>query len=466
MLSLSQSSPRLGRREFMRIGSLGLGGFSLGGFSLPQLLQAREKRPSFVRDKTIVFLFMQGGPSQLETFDPKPDAPVEIRTATDIIPTNVPGLMFGSTFENLAQRANRMTVVRSYVPGDSKHDIKPIVSDVTNRASLGATYARLAGTNHPTSGLPRSVFLNPRSVDNDTAGGTDKFGKFADPGQLGAGYAPFVPGGGGPLQDSMKLKLDRTRLDDRRSLLAQLDDLKRTVDVGGAIEGLDKFQQQAFQVLLNGAGDAFDLTKEDARTIARYDTAPLVTPNQIDKTWTNYPRYVDHNRSLGKLMLLTRRLIEAGVGFITVGTDFVWDNHADRNNAGVVEGMKYAGLAFDHAVSNFLDDLEARGLSEKVLLVCCGEIGRTPRINARGGRDHWGNLGPLLLIGGGMPRGRVYGGSTPDGADPAFDPVTPRNLISTILNTAFDGAQMRLDPGVSNDLLRLVTENEPIAGLM
>ncbi len=466
MLSFSQTSPRVGRREFLRLGSLGLGGFSLGGMTLPQLLQAREQRASFVRDKSIVFLFMQGGPSQFETFDPKPDAPVEIRTATDVIPTNVPGLAFGSTFQKLARQADRMTVVRSYVPGDAKHDIKPIVTAVTNKASLGATYARIAGTNHPLSGLPRSVYLNPKSVDAQCRGGTENFGKFTDPGQLGAGYAPFIPGGGGPLQESMKLKLDRGRLDDRRSLLTQLDDLKRTADVGGAIEGMDKFQQQAFQVLINGAGDAFDLSKEDPRTIARYDTAPLVTPSQISKSWNNYNQYVDHNRSLGKLLLLTRRLIESGVGFITLGTDFVWDNHADKNNAGVVEGMKYCGLAFDHAVSNFLDDLEARGLSEKVLLVCCGEIGRTPRINARGGRDHWGNLGPLLLIGGGMPRGRIYGGSTADGGDAAYDPVTPQNLISTILNTAFDGSQMRLDPSVSNDLLRMVTENPPIAGLV
>lgn len=461
MLSLGLNSHRLGRRNFLRIGSLGL-----AGLSLPQLLQARARNSAFVRDKAIVFLFMQGGPSQHETFDPKVDAPVELRTATDVIETRVRGLRFGATFPKLAARADRLTVVHSYVPGDAKHDIKPVVSEATNNASLGAMYARLAGTTDVRTGLPTSVCLDPNSVKVGAGGGTDKFGKFNSAGSLGASYVPFSPGGGGPLQDAMKLSLPRGRLDDRRSLLGQLDDLKRSFDSGGSIEGMDKFQQQAFQVILNGAADAFDLSKEDPRIVAEYDTEPLVRPNQIDKKWTNYERYCHHNRTLGKLLLMSRRLVEAGVGFITISTDFVWDNHADKNNCGVVDGMQYAGVAFDHAVSRFLDDLEERGLSEKVLLVCCGEIGRTPRINARGGRDHWGNLGTLFMAGGGLPRGRVYGQSTPDGGEPAVDPVSQQNVIGTIMHTAFDVPQLRLATGMPSDLLRIATGYEPIPGLV
>lgn len=461
MLSLGSNSSRFGRRDFLRIGSLGI-----AGMSLPQWLQARQRNAHFVRDKSVVFLFMQGGPSQFETFDPKIEAPVELRTTTDVIETRVPGLRFGSTFQKLADRADRLTVVHSYVPGDSKHDIKPVVSDATNKASLGAMYARLAGTTDLRTGLPTSVFLNPASLSATEGGGTDKFGRFNDAGQLGASYVPFSPGGGGPLQQSMKLSLPRGRLDDRRSLLGQLDDLKRTFDSGGSIEGMDKFQQQAFQVILNGAADAFDLSKEDPRLVAEYDTEPLVRPSAIDKKWNNYERYCHHNRTLGKLLLMSRRLVEAGVGFVTITTDFVWDNHADKNNCGVVDGMKYAGVAFDHAVSRFLDDLEERGLSEKVLLVCCGEIGRTPRINARGGRDHWGNLGPLFMAGGGLPRGRVVGQSTPDGGDPAVDPISQQNVIGTIMHTAFDVPQLRLATGMPSDLLRLATGYEPIPGLV
>ena len=464
MLDLGLSSPRCGRRTFLRVGSLAaLGGY--GPFSLPDLLWAGALAPGgVVRDRAVVLLHMQGGPSQLETFDPKPQAPVEMRPATDAVATRVAGLSFGAGFPKLAARADRLTVVQSFVPGDASHDIKPVVSAATGKASLGAIYGRVAGTTHPTSGLPRSVWLNPVSIAADAEKPAAQFGNYADPGLLGAGYAPFSPGSGGPLQEAMRLSLPRARFDDRRSLLASLDGLRRTVDAGGTIEGLDRFQQQAFQVIVNGAADAFDLAQEDPRVVARYDTAPLVTPDQIDRKWRNYEKYVSHAKSLGKLMLMARRLVERGVGFVTVSTDFVWDNHADSNNCGVVEGMRYCGLPFDHAVSNFLDDLEARGLADKVLLVCVGEIGRTPRLNARGGRDHWGNLGPLLMAGGGLPRGRVYGRSTRDGGEPQSDPVTQRDLVWTLLHALFDVGRVRLIPGMPTDLLR-TAEARPIAGL-
>src|SRR5207253_7298570 len=136
--------------------------------------------------------------------------------------------------------------------------------------------------------------------------------------------------------------------------------------------------------------------------------------------------------------LLARRLCEAGAGFVSVVTNFVWDMHADNNNAPPAEAMPYVGRPFDHAVSALLEDLEARGLSDQILLVCCGEMGRTPRINRNGGRDHWSRLAPLLLYGGGMRGGRVVGQSTKDGGEPVGDNLTPKNLISTILHTVFD----------------------------
>lgn len=463
MLDVSICNRRFDRRAMLRVGALG--GFScLAGFSLPDLLRAGALGlGSVVRDRSIVLLHMQGGPSQLETFDPKPQAPVGVRTATDVVATKLPGVYFGDTFQRLSRLADRMTIVRSFVPGDATHDVKPVVSDATGKASLGAIYGRVAGTTHPRTGLPTSVWLNPKSVESKSGEAASQFGRYNDPGSLGAAYAPFVPGAGGPLQKAMQLNLARARFDDRRSLLASLDGMRRTIDAAGTIEGMDRFQQQAFDVIVNGAADAFDLSKEDPRVVARYDTAPLVTPEQIDRKWNNYDRYVDHGRSLGKLMLAARRLVERGVGFVTVTTDFVWDNHADVNNCGVVEGMRYCGLPFDHAVSNFLEDIEARGLSDKVLLVCVGEIGRTPRINARGGRDHWGNLGPLLMAGGGLPRGRVYGNS--DGGEPLNDPVSQRDLVGTLLHTTFDVGRLRLVPGMPSELLR-TAEAAAIKGLI
>lgn len=481
MLTLGDFAPRTGRRNFLRIGSLALGGTSCGALSLADLFQAqaaaagqrdgsRSPKPNFsglngiVKDKAIVFLHMQGGPSQFETFDPKMSAPVEIRSATGEIATRVPGLTFGSTFSKLAERADRLTIVRSFVPGNANHDVKPIVSAATHEASLGAMYARVAGTTRAATGLPTSAWVNPTAIDSTERKPTLSFGKFNDPGRLGAGYAPFVPGSGGPLQQAMRLSMAPHRLHDRRELLGQLDVIKRKIDADGGLVGMDRFQEQAFDVILKGAADAFDLKNEDPRMIERYDTAPLVSPGSIDKKWNNYKEYVTHGKSLGKLLLMARRLVEHGVGFVTVSTDFVWDNHADSNNAGVEEGMRYCGLPFDHAVATFLDDLAARGLSDKVLLVCCGEIGRSPRINKKGGRDHWGNLGPLMLAGGGMPAGKVIGQSARDGGTPQGDPVTQENLIGTIFNTVFDVGRLRLIPGMSTDLLR-TAESRPIVGV-
>ena len=134
----------------------------------------------------------------------------------------------------------------------------------------------------------------------------------------------------------------------------ELDRIRRTVDVRGQADGLDKFQEQALDTILRGVADAFDLSKEDPKVVARYDTAPLIRPDDVDKKLNNYKFYVDHTQTLGKLMLLSRRLCEAGCRFVTVTTNFVWDNHADVNNAGVEEGMKYCGVPFDHASSAFL----------------------------------------------------------------------------------------------------------------
>ena len=164
-------------------------------------------------------------------------------------------------------------------------------------------------------------------------------------------------------------------------------------------------------------------------------------------------------------MLLSRRLCEAGCGFVTVTTNFVWDMHADVNNATVEEGMRYMGTPFDHAMSAFIEDVEARGLSDDILLVCCGEMGRTPRINARGGRDHWGNLAPLMVSGGGLQMGQVIGQSARDGGTPRTEPIGIRNLIATIMGTLFDVSELRIAQGVPPEVARAASTWEPIPGL-
>jgi hypothetical protein len=449
-----------GRREFLRVGGLGL-----GGLALPSLFaKAGAKLESAgkpLTDKSVIFLFLHGGPSQIETFDPKMAAPAEIRSATGEVKTALPGITFGGSFPKLAKIADRIAVVRSFTTGDANHDIKPVVGKDSFGANLGSAYASVAGGNHPDTGMPTNVLLFPRSVNPAAQAGQMGFGKFGSSGPFGTSTVPFQPDGEGSLKKDMKLALPLDKLGDRKLLLAQLDRAKLSVE---SADGLDSTREKAFSVLIGGVGDAFDLGKEDPKTIARYDTEPLMNVEKIDKKWNNHKNYADNARSMGKLLLLARRLCERGAGFVTVTTNFVWDMHADVNNATMVEGMSYMAPPLDHAVSAFVEDLRQRGLEDKILLVVCGEMGRTPRINGKGGRDHWGGSAPLLLAGGGLKMGQVIGQSTRDAGMPATEPVRNKHLISTIMHTLFDVGKLRITQGVSREMLQL-TDHEPIPGL-
>jgi Protein of unknown function (DUF1501) len=468
MLSIFDHRPGYSRREFLRIGTLGL-----GGLSLPHLLGARGlaagSKP-ITTGKSVIFLFMFGGPSQFETFDPKMGAPDGVRSVNGEVGTSLPGVTFGSLFPQLGQRANQLAVVRSYVPGRevSNHLIYPIVHRTeTLGASLGALYSRMAGMTNPANGMPTNAALFPPSVDASCRPVRMDFGNLLATGPVGTAFAPFVPGGSSTLQENMRLNIDRNRLDDRRQLLRQLDGIKRQIDASGTMDAMDRIQSQAFEVILRGAAEALDLSREPAQVIARYDTAGLVRPETINRRWTeSYPKYIDHGKTLGKLLLLARRLCENGCGFVMVNTGFVWDMHGVAGvHAGVAEGMRYVAPPFDHAVSAFLDDVEARGLSDKILLVMCGEMGRTPRLSELAGRNHWGALGPLVLAGGGLPMGQVIGHSTANGGEPADNPVTRRQLIGTIMHTLFNVAELRLRPN-TGAVAKLIVDSQPIPQLI
>lgn len=462
MLSIGEFGARYGRRDFLRIGSLGLGGLTLGHLLG---LESRAATAGLASGRSVVFVFQHGGPSQVETWDPKMEAPSEIRSATGEVATRLPGITFGGTFPKLAALADQLSIVRSFQTGDGNHDIKPIVGRDSFGANLGSLYSRVVGTNRPDSGMPTNVALFPQAVDASTGPAVDQFGKFDATGQFGSVFAPFIPGSGGEAQQNLKLQLPMERVGDRRSLLSGLDQVKWNFE-RQASAGIDKVREQAFSTILGGVAEAFDLSKEFPATVARYDTAPLVRPDEIARHWNNYSRYVDNAKSLGRLMLLARRLCEAGCGFITVTTNFVWDMHADVNNATVEEGMRYMGTPFDHAISAFIEDVAARGLSDRILLVCCGEMGRTPRINSRGGRDHWGNLSPLLLSGGGLKMGQVIGQSTRDAGSPLTEPVSNRHLIATIMHSLLNVNELRVTPGVPLEIARASAEWDPIPGLL
>ncbi len=446
MLTFWDNDNHLRRRDFLKIGGFGLTGLSSG-----QLAKANEK--SVLSGKSVVFLFLHGGPSQVETFDPKPNAPKEIRGPLGTVQTKLPGVLFGSPFPKLATHADKLTIVRSYVPGDANHDIKPVVSRTTSGANLGSLYCSVAGISHPEKAIPRNALLFPRAVDPSLQAGVMQFGKFDATGPFSPSLSPVQPGAGSGLMQDLKIKLPRERLDDRLALLQSLDKVRWAIEDTLRSETTDKSREMALLALMGGLADALDLSKEDPKTIAKYDTASQIQVDSINKKWNNHKNYADNAKSLGKLLCLARRMCERGTGFVTVTTNFVWDMHADSNNATIEEGMGYMAPPLDHAISAFLEDVKSRGLEDQILLVVCGEMGRTPKINGKGGRDHWGNLGPLLLAGGGFPMGQVIGQSKADASSPSSEPVTQGMVVSTVMQTLIDYPKLRLQPEIAREVL-------------
>jgi hypothetical protein len=280
------------------------------------------------------------------------------------------------------------------------------------------------------------------------------------PGDLGPSYAAFDPSGGAQLKKDFQLKIPESRLEDRRQLLAQLDGVKRQVDASGLMDGLDRFQQQAFDVITRGVAGAFDLAGEEPATVARYDTSKLFRREDVT-------RWYDMHRSsnlLGKQLLLARRLCEAGCGFVTV-SDCGWDMHANGNSPKNMANLPPLTSQVDHAVAAFIEDIHERGLDDKVLLVITGEMGRTPRRNKDGGRDHYPNLTTLAFAGGGLKMGQVIGQSDRLAAQPASERYTPRHLLATIVHTLLDVGEVRVRSGLGK-VAGVLTEGEPIPGLL
>jgi uncharacterized protein (DUF1501 family) len=386
------------RRDFLRVGALGL-----GSLTLPALLSARATaaaagRP--VKDTAVVWLWLGGGATHVETFDPKMTAPSEYRSVTGEVPTSIPGVSLGGTLPRIASVADKMAFVRSFAHTNSGHgggthyvmtgyDNRMIDNGgVPSRPSLGSIMSRVRGASHPVTGIPTYV-----RIGNITAGG---------PAFLGTAYGPFDQDG--QARKSMSLALPAERLNNRRDLLSSLDSINRNIDASGAVEGMQKFEQQAFNLVFGSASEAFDIRKEDPKTIERY------------------------GQGLGAQMLAARRLCESGCGFVTVSYGG-WDMHGQ-----IANGMKSRSPQLDQAVSAFVSDVHERGLAERILLVITGEFGRTPRVNRNAGRDHWAPLSTLALAGGGLKMGQVVGDSAPKVDVPKTTPVTPQDLMATIFH--------------------------------
>lgn len=387
------------RRDFMRVGGLGLGG--MAGLTVGDMLRRQAQGAEGpTADKSVIWLWLSGGPTQVETFDPKMTAPAEYRSVTGEVQTVLPGVTLGGNFERMAQVADRMAFVRSFAHTNSGHGggTHYVMTGYDNRLAdngavadrpfPGSIVSRVRGTNHPTTGLPTYVRLG---------------GIYADgPAFLGTAFGPFDPGG--EARRNMTLTVDRTRLDSRREMLTGIDNVKREVDRSGLMDGLDSFDQQAFDLILSRAQQAFDLKYEDPRVVDRYGTG------------------------LGQQLLQARRLCESGVGFVTLNHGG-WDMHGS-----IKQEMDRRGPEVDRAVAALVEDLDQRGQLDNVLLVISGEFGRTPKINGSAGRDHWAPLSTLAFAGGGLQMGQVVGESAEKVDVPKTTPITPQDLMATIFH--------------------------------
>ncbi len=452
------------RRDFLRVGSLGL-----GGMTLANLLSVRARASELglaVKDRSVVFLFLQGGPSHIELFDPKMSAPSDYRSIFGEVPTTHAGITFGGTFPRLAKMAHKFSIVRSFASGNSGHTYRDVASGRNSlRATPGALYSRVVGTTHPRTGMPSNVLVKPEAVDAELElkrnFETGALPTLTDPGMLGESHRAFDPASGGPLVENMELRIPAARFADRRTLLAKLDSARAVAESAAARFRANEFREQAFDVIARGAASAFDLSDEDPRVVAEYDTSNLFRNEDVQK-WGDMRRATN---LLGKQMLLARRFCEAGCGFVTV-SDCGWDMHSNGNSPKGLGGMKYLGPQVDHAVAAFIEDVERRGLSDKILLVVTGEMGRTPRINKNGGRDHYGNLTPLLVYGGGLKMGQVIGRSDAKATEPATRRYGPGHLLATMMQSLFDIGELRLLRELSSDVSTVITEGEAIRELV
>ncbi len=394
--------PQLTRRILLKSMSL-----TVGGLSVANLLRARATAsPDRSRATSAIFVTMGGGASQFETFDPKPDAPVEYRGEFRAINTALPGVQFCELLPKLAAMADRLAVVRSIHHEQASHIAEHIVEtgyDLINVAnsrigdmpSMGSVISRMRGVG--ASGIPGYVSI-PRHHG------------YSSPHWLGAQHQFFAVDSD-PNQEPFTInnlalsdKLNVDRLKDRRDLQSSLNQTQQVVDRSGAAAAIDQFSQQAFDLITGDrARRAFDIQTEDPRIRDRYG-----------------------RNTFGQRLLLARRLIEADVPFVTVRMGD-WDDHDDLANR-----MKQRGPMFDTGMSALIDDLRSRGLERDVLVIGMGEFGRTPRINAKAGRDHFPAVNSIVLSGGNYRMGQVIGATDRIAAQVTQAPYRPQNVLAMV----------------------------------
>lgn len=394
------------RRHFISIGSLVFGGYSIG---LPSILKAENALAS---RKNIINVFLAGGPSHVDLWDLKPDAPSEIRGLFKPISTNVAGIEICEVFTNLSKRMDKCSIIRSIVNSHGDHAAfqcmtgwKPdSLKNIGGRPSIGSVVSKLHGSKDPS--VPAYIGLaEPTQHLPWSDAGTGGF--------LGQTFSPFKPSG-----DSIKdmtLHIDSNRLYDRKNLLLQLDGLKQKMDFNSKFSSYDKYVEKSFEILTDSKLlQALDLSGVPKDVLDKYgDGKPY--KYQYDGATTNNSQ-----------LLIAKRLLQAGARMVSLSYGR-WDSHGD--NFGLI---KDHGSKLDQCLSALMDDLEQSNMLDNTLVIVWGEFGRTPKINKDAGRDHWPQVNSALLFGGGLRHGQVIGSTNRLGEYAQDRPVDFQEVVATL----------------------------------
>ena len=407
------------RRSFLRVG-----GLAVGGLTLSRLLRAESAAGVNHSNKSVIMIYLPGGPPHQDMFDLKTEAPSEIRGEFKPIKTKVSGIEICELLPGIAQRMDRLAVIRSLVGAKDRHESFQCLTGrlrdnqpAGGWPELGSVLSKLRGPRNVT--VPPFVGLSPRMKHRPYNNGK--------PGFLGPAHAAFQPNGDG--RDDLVLgDVTVDRLENRRQLLGAIDGMRRQADHSIYVQGAGALQEQALGVLTSSnLAEALDLSREDPRTVERYGKGTEKVQGDAA------PR-------LNQQFLMARRLIEAGVRCVTLSYSF-WDWHG--NNFSLAR-QNLPDL--DQAVSALVDDLHDRGLDQDVTVIVYGEFGRTPRINKNSGRDHWPNVACALLAGGGMRTGQVIGSTDRFGGEAKDRPVHFQEVFATLYhNLGIDAQHVTVD---------------------
>ena len=433
------------RRSFLKVGGLASGAF--GSVTLADLMRAEAGSPRKNSEKAIINIFLGGGPPHQDMWEIKTEAPSEIRGEFSPISTSVPGIQIGECFPKLAGMMDKLAVIRSVVGCSGGHDAfqcfsgwnRNSLQSIGGRPSIGSVLSRIHGPSDPS--IPASVALAAKTSHVP-------WSEPGAPGFLGAAHQPFRPNGGG--MENLTLNgVTLDRLQNRGQLLTSLDNMKRTADATGMMDGVDAFTSAAFGVLTSSKlADALDVSKEPEEVRARYgDGKPY--KYQYDGA----PTCNDH-------ILLARRLIEAGVRSVTLSFGR-WDSHGANFDL-----VRDHGTKLDQAVSALVEDLDERGMLENVTILVWGEFGRTPRVNKNAGRDHWPQVSCALVAGGGMRTGQAIGATNRLGERAVERPVDMQEIVGTAYyNLGLDPMSTTVSDPTGRPQF-LVDKREPIRELI